>query len=63
MEGHMRRDPEVLTAIMAAVIAAAACFLRMRAHLAAPTREIDELRDKAQQQVPPAPPAPVAQAR
>ena len=48
---------------MAAVVAAAACFRRMRAQLAATTREIGELRDKAQQQVPPAPPAPVAQQR
>ena len=51
-------------AAAAAVVAAAACFRRLRAQLAATTREIDELRDKlAQQQAPPAPPAPVAQAR
>ena len=55
---------EVLAAV-AAVVAAAACFRRLRAQqLAATTREIDELRDKlAQQQAPPAPPAPVAQAK
>ena len=48
----------------AAVVAAAACFRRLRAQLAATTREIGELRDKlAQQQAPPAPPAPVAQAK
>ena len=53
----------VLTAV-AAVIAAAACFRRLRAQLAATTRGIDELRDKlAQQQAPPAPLAPVAQAK
>ena len=54
---------KVLAAV-AAVVAAAACFRRLRAQLAATTREIDELRDKlAQQQAPPAPPAPVAQAK
>ena len=54
---------KVLVAV-AAVVAAAACFRRLRAQLAATTREIDELRDKlAQQQAPPAPPAPVAQAK
>ena len=57
---------EVLAAV-AAVVAAAACFLRLRAQLAATTREIDELRNKlAQQQAslaPLAPPVPVAQAR
>ena len=51
---------KVLTAV-AAVVAAAACFRRLRAQLAATTREIEELRDKlAQQQASPAPPAPVA---
>ena len=55
---------KVLAAV-AAVVAAAACFRRLRAQqLAATTREIDELRDKlAQQQAPPAPPAPVAQVK
>jgi len=54
---------KVLAAV-AAVVAAVACFRRLRAQLAATTREIDELRDKlAQQQAPPAPPAPVAQAK
>ena len=54
---------KVLTAV-AAVVAAAACFRRLRAQLTVATREIDELRDKlAQQQAPPAPPAPVAQAK
>ena len=57
----------VATKVLAAVAAvvAAACFRRLRAQqLAATTREIDELRDKlAQQQAPPAPPAPVAQAK
>ena len=55
---------KVLAAV-AAVVAAAACFRRLRAQqLAATTGEIDELRDKlAQQQAPPAPPAPVAQAK
>ena len=54
---------KVLAAV-AAVVAAAACFRRLRAQLAATTREIDELRDKlAQQQAPPGPPAPVAQAK
>ena len=53
---------KVLAAV-AAVVAAAACFRRLRAQLsAATTREIGELREKlAQQQAPPAPPAPVAQ--
>ena len=51
-------------AAMAAVVAAAACFRHLRAQLTAATCEIDELRDKlAQQQAPPAPPAPVAQAK
>ena len=59
----MRRDPEVLTAAIVAVVVAAACFRRMRAQLAATTCKTDELRDKVQQQAPPAPPAPVAQAR
>ena len=54
---------KVLAAV-AAVVAAAACFRRLRAQLAATTREISKLRGKlAQQQVPPAPPAPVAQAK
>ena len=54
---------KVLAAV-AAVVAAAACFRRLRAQLAATTREIDELRDKlAQQQAPPAQPAPVAQVK
>ena len=55
---------KVLAAV-AAVVAAAAWFRRLRAQqLAATTGEIDELRDKlAQQQAPPAPPAPVAQAK
>ena len=58
---------KVLAAV-ATVVAAAACFRRLRAQLAATTREtwreIGELRDKlAQQQAPPAPPAPVAQAK
>ena len=54
---------KVLAAV-AAVVAAAACFRRLRAQLAATTRKIDELRDKlAQQQAPPAPPAPVAQVK
>jgi len=55
---------KVLAAV-AAVVAAAACFRRLRAQqLAATTREIDELRGKlAQQQAQPAPPAPVAQAK
>ena len=54
---------KVLAAV-AAVVAAAACFRRLRAQLAATTCEIDELRDKlAQQQAPPAPPVPVAQAK
>ena len=54
---------QVLAAV-AAVVAAAACFRRLRAQLTATTREIDELRGKlAQQQAPPAPPAPVAQAK
>ena len=54
---------KVLAAV-AAVVAAVACFRRLRAQLAATTREIDELRDKlAQQQAPPAPPAPVAQVK
>ena len=53
---------KVLAAV-AAVVAAAACFRRLRAQLAATTREIGELRDKlGQQQAPPAPSAPVAQA-
>ena len=54
---------KVLAAV-AAVVAAVACFRRLRAQLAATTREIDELRDKlAQQQASPAPPAPVAQVK
>ena len=54
---------KVLAAV-AAVVAAAACFRRLRAQLAATTREIGELRSKlAQQQAPPAPSAPVAQAK
>ena len=54
---------KVLAAVMA-VVAAAACFRRLRAQLAATTREIGELRGElAQQQAPPAPPAPVAQAK
>ena len=56
---------KVLAAV-AAVVAAAACFRRLRAQLAATTRDEidDELRGKlAQQQAPPAPPAPVAQAK
>ena len=54
---------KVLAAV-AAVVAAVACFRRLRAQLAATTREIDELRNKlAQQQASPAPPAPVAQVK
>ena len=54
---------EALVAVATAV-AAAASFHRLRAQLAATTREIDELRDKlAQQQAPPAPPASIAQER
>ena len=54
---------KVLTAV-AAVVATAACFRRLRAQLAATTSEIDELHGKLeQQQVPQAPPAPVAQAK
>ena len=54
---------KVLAAV-ATVVAAAACFRRLRAQLAATTRGNEELRSKlAQQQAPPAPPAPVAQAR
>ena len=47
------------------MVAAAACFHRLREQLAATAREIiHELRGKlAQQQAPPAPPAPVARAR
>ena len=48
-------------AVVGAVVAAAACFRSLRAQLAATTREIEMLCDKlAQQQAPPAPPAPVA---
>ena len=55
---------EVLAAVAAVVAAAAACFRRLRAQLAATTREINKLRGKlAQQQASPAPPAPVAQAK
>ena len=54
-------------AAAAAVVSAAVCERRLRAQLAAMTREIGELRDElAQQQAPPAPPAPpapVAQAK
>ena len=51
-------------AAVAAVVAAATCFRRLRTQLAATTREIGELRGKlAQQQAPSAPPAPVAQAK
>ena len=54
---------KILVAV-AAVVAAAACFRRLRAQLAATTREIDELHGElAQQQAPQAPPAPVAQAK
>ena len=54
---------KVLAAV-AAVVAAVACFRRLRAQLAATTREIAELRDKlAQQQASPAPSAPVAQVK
>ena len=53
-----------ILAAVAAVVAAAACFRRLRAQFAATTREIGELCDKlAQQQAPPEPPAPVAQAK
>ena len=57
---------KVLAAV-AAVVAAAACFHRLRAQLAATMREIGELHAKLVQQqepqAPQAPPAPVAQAK
>ena len=60
----MRRELDGALAAVATAVAATACFRCLRPQLAATTREIDELRDKlAQQQTPPAPPAPVAQAR
>ena len=59
----MDGDATKVLAAVAAVVAAAACFCRLRAQqLAVRTREIGELCEKlAQQQAPPAPPAPVAQ--